>query len=164
LGGLVVRMGGEEDKQIMGKMAVSDTARATRSTAPNVISNQDQADSAAHGVHRVNGAEGLYLKVGGNGKGSWFWRYRFAGRRREIGLGSRDRVTIVEARDAAKDQDALRRKNIDPIEQRRLERADAAVKARAAKPVTFREMMDRYVDERSRFWRHRTPGRTGSHR
>ena len=50
------------------------------------------------------------LKVGDSGKGSWFWRYRFAGRRREIGLGSRDRVTLVEARDAAKDQDALRRK------------------------------------------------------
>ena len=38
--------------------------------------------------------------------------------------------------------------NIDPIEQRRLERADAAVKARAAKPVTFHEMTDRYIDER----------------
>ena len=151
-------MGGQEDKTDYGEEgSFQTTARASAlgSRAESNSGIQDQADSAAPGIHRVAGAEGLYLKVGDNGKGSWFWRYRFAGRRREIGLGSRDRVTLVEARDAAKDQDALRRKNIDPIEQRRLERADAAVKARAAKPVTFREMTDRYVDEHSGFWRHR---------
>jgi hypothetical protein len=95
------------------------------------------------------------LKVSETGSGSYFWRFRFAGRRRELGLGSRDRVKLAEAIDAAKDADALRRKNIDPIDQRRAEIASIAAKAKAAKPVTFREAMEKYVADQAPKWKHK---------
>jgi hypothetical protein len=65
-----------------------------------LISTALQADNAGLGVHKVSGATGLYLKIDKTGGGSYFWRYRFAGRRREFGVGPRSKVTLAEARAA----------------------------------------------------------------
>jgi Arm DNA-binding domain len=56
------------------------------------ISATLQAANAPVGVHKVAGVAGLYLKIGETGTGSYFYRYRLGDRRREIGLGSRDKV------------------------------------------------------------------------
>ena len=135
-------------------MARKKTARPDVD-AGKIISNQEQAESAGPGIHRVAGVEGLYLKIALSGTGSWFWRYRFAGRRREIGLGARDRVTLAKAINAAKDADDLRRRNIDPIDERRAEIAEIAAKAKAAKPVVFSEATEQYVKDRALGWKHR---------
>lgn len=135
-------------------MTRKKTARLD-AAAGKVISNQEQADRAGPGIHRVAGVEGLYLKIALTGGGSWFWRYRFADRRRELGLGSRSRVKLAEAIGAAKDADTLRRRNIDPIDERDRVRAEIAAKAKAAKPVVFREAMKKYVDDRAPSWRHK---------
>ena len=60
------------------------------------------------GVHKVAGVAGLYLKIGETGAGSYFYRYRLGDRRREIGLGSRDKVSLADACRAAKAWAVLR--------------------------------------------------------
>jgi integrase len=141
------------------KAAVRMRGRAVKATgeeARNVkITTQDQADKAPVGAHKVAGLDGLYLNVGGTGAGNYMWRYRFAGRRREMGLGSRDRVTLAKAKDAAKDADDLRRKNIDPVDQRRRVKAEIAAQARASKPLVFEEMVEGYLNEHAEGWKHK---------
>ena len=58
------------------------------------ITTDVQVKAAGVGVHKIAGATGLTLKIGKSGGGCYVLRYRFAGRRREIGLGSRKDVTL----------------------------------------------------------------------
>jgi hypothetical protein len=67
------------------------------------ISTALQAKNAGPGVHKVTGADGLYLKVGNAGAGAYYARYRLGERRPAMGLGSRDEVSLADAREAAKD-------------------------------------------------------------
>jgi hypothetical protein len=82
------------------------------------------------GLHRVGGATGLYLQIGHTGGKSWVYRFRLNGARRLMGIGSADRVTLAEAREAAR----LTANRIDPIEARRDERAARAEAARPKPP------------------------------
>jgi integrase len=132
----------------------SRAVAAPRQTG-RAISTDIQAKDARPGIHKISKSTGFYLKVSESGSASYFWRYRFAGKRREIGLGSRKDVSLSEARADASEQAALRRRNIDPVEQRRRERAEEAAKVRAAKPVTFREMTERFVADNAGSWRHK---------
>jgi hypothetical protein len=133
---VVVRDKGEvtASRVLFGEILPPKGKTPSRSTqdAAKTISTALQANNAGPGVHKVSGAAGLYLKVDETGAASFFWRYRFAGRRREFGIGPRSKVTLAEARAAAKDADALRRKGVDPIDERRRGRADAVAKARGA--------------------------------
>jgi hypothetical protein len=92
------------------------------------ISAALQVANAPVGVHKIAGVSGLYLKIGETGAGSYFYRYRLGDRRREIGLGSRDKVSLADACKAAKAWAVLRDEGHDPIETRRRERADRSPK------------------------------------
>jgi integrase len=74
-------------------------AAAAKLDAPKskLIATQPQAEKAGPGKYRVKNAAGLYLKKGANGSGSWFRRYWYKGRRREMGLGALANVKLVEA-------------------------------------------------------------------
>jgi integrase len=146
---------GQADKPPVRMKARSVKVAKAEARSVKVIATQDQADKAPVGAHKVAGLDGLYLNVGETGAGSYMWRYRFAGRRREMGLGSRDRVTLAKAKDAAKDADDLRRKNIDPVDQRRRVKAEIAAQARSSKPLVFEEMVDGYLSEHAEGWKHR---------
>jgi integrase len=114
-----------------------------------------QVKAAGPGIHKIADATGLMLKVGDKGEGSFVWRYRFGGRRREIGLGSRKDVKLADALKRVAEQRVLRDRDIDPIDERRRVREEIATKERAAKPVTFREMTERFVAEHAPGWIHR---------
>jgi integrase len=89
---------------------------------------------------------GLYLRVQPAGK-SWIFRYRFAGRRRDMGLGQYPVVPLAEARRKA---DEARRKlaaGVDPIGAAR-----AAAAASGGIP-TFREAAERYIAAHEDSWR-----------
>lgn len=74
------------------------------------------------GLHTDGG--GLYLRVGTDGRQrSWLAIFRLAGRRREIGLGSADAVSLARAREKAAEVRALVADGVDPIERRRAARA-----------------------------------------
>src|SRR5258705_12897563 len=66
----------------------------------------------------------LYLQVAASKDGkrlnrSWVFRYRIAGRLRDMGLGSVDTLTLSEARERAREQRKQRLDGIDPIDARR---------------------------------------------
>ena len=71
---------------------------------------------------------------------SYFYRYRLGDRRREIGLGGRDKVSLADACKAAKAFAVLRDDGHDPIETRRRERADNLAKSGAQQP--FKQMAE----------------------
>lgn len=73
--------------------------------------------SARAGYH-ADGA-GLYLLVTPAGTASWVYRYRIAGRLREMGLGSAASFTLAEARERARAARQARADGMDPIESRR---------------------------------------------
>jgi integrase len=119
------------------------------------ISAALQAANAPVGVHKVAGVAGLYLKIGETGAGSYFYRYRLGDRRREIGLGSREKVSLADACKAAKAWAVLRDEGHDPIETRRRERADNLAKSRAQQPITFKQMAETYLHAHGASWKHR---------
>ena len=60
---------------------------------------------------------GLYLQVSPGGAKSWVFRYQIAGKRRDMGLGSVDDVSLAEARDRARDARKQVKDSIDPIDE-----------------------------------------------
>jgi len=92
------------------------------------------------GYHADGG--GLWLQVSGKNAKSWVFRFSLHGRAREMGLGSAARLTLAEARDERDRCNRLLRKFIDPIEERKRERAAAALKEHAT--ITFKDAATAY--------------------
>lgn len=65
---------------------------------------------------------GLYLIVDPSGAQRWQLRIQVAGKRRDVGLGSADTVTLAEARDLAHDIRRKARLGEDPVAARRAQR------------------------------------------
>jgi integrase len=124
------------------------------------IKTATQAFAAPAGVHGAGG--GLYLRKtsGERGAGSWIYRYRLGGKRREMGLGPLAALSLAEAKDRAGELARQRNKGADPIEARRKEKADAAAqaqadKARATKAATFAQATMSYLKAHAPSWKHR---------
>jgi integrase len=94
---------------------------------------------------------GLYLQITASGAKSWVFRYREAGRLRELGLGAAHTFTLAEARKRATEQRKLRADGIDPIEHRHAQRSKA--KLDAAKAMTFRQCAQAYMDAHRKAWK-----------
>ena len=71
------------------------------------------------GLHACG--EGLYLQVKGSAR-TWVFRYKAAGKRRDMGLGSTVDVSLKDARDTMEAAKRLLRDGIDPVETRKAER------------------------------------------
>jgi integrase len=80
---------------------------------------------------------GLLLRVSPNLSRYWIYRFRFAGKRREMGLGNLVDISLAEARDTVLDARRLVKQGVDPIAARRADRA-------AVHRVTFGEAADGY--------------------
>lgn len=94
---------------------------------------------------------GLYLQVSANGSKSWVFRFKEAGRLREMGLGPTHTISLAEAREKARDCRKQRLEAIDPIEARKAERMQA--RFAAAKTVIFRACAERYIASHNAAWR-----------
>src|SRR5438046_1062125 len=77
---------------------------------------------------------GLFLQVSASGAKSWVFRFKEAGKLREMGLGPLHTIGLADARQRAKDCRKLRLDGKDPIEARRIERM--TVRLDAAKAMT----------------------------
>ncbi|MCX2892112.1 integrase arm-type DNA-binding domain-containing protein [Stenotrophomonas lactitubi] len=99
---------------------------------------------AEPGYHPDGG--GLYLQVTASGAKSWVFRYRFEGKRPEMGLGPLHVVGLAEAREAAGAARKLIQAGQDPLAGRR-----AAAVATASIP-TFWEAAKAYIAEREAGW------------
>jgi integrase len=91
---------------------------------------------------------GLYLKVGASGK-SWIFKFSSpSGKRREMGLGSINDVSLAAARKAAQEARQDVRAGIDPIEQRK---AQAPAPAPVSK--TFTTAAAAFIEAHEAGWR-----------
>lgn len=105
-----------------------------------------------NGLHAVGGVPGLYLLVKQDGAArSWVLRYSLHGKRREMGLGSFDDVTLAEARAKARAARKQLADGIDPIDERN--QALARRKAEAAARTTFAEAAASYIEAHTPTWR-----------
>lgn len=80
--------------------------------------------NAAIGKHADGG--GLWLHKRDDGGAQWVLRYTIHGRRREMGLGAADQVSLKEARTNADRWRSVVRAGKDPIKEREREKRDAA--------------------------------------
>ena len=97
----------------------------------------------------------LYLQVTGDGEHrlsrSWVYRFMLGGKRRQMGLGSVDLVSLSEARLKTLECRKLHLEGIDPIEVRKAKRAQAAL-ARA-ESMTFKVCAEKYIASHKAGWK-----------
>lgn len=108
-----------------------------------------QVDTATAPGYYIDGG-GLLMHISSNGGKRWLLRFisPLTGKRREMGLGAAGRgaVGLAEAREAAEAARKLVRAGIDPIQQRDDEATRQKDMALRAKPKTFGEFSDEWMD------------------
>jgi integrase len=135
--------------------ALASALFALKGGSARTIANQSQAEAAGPGVYPVKDAKGLYLKKTAIGSGSWFFRFRFGGKRPEMGLGALAEVKFAEAVNEALKLKVQVNDGVNPIVARRAAKADTAVKARAeADRKTFAQAVEAYVAAHEGTWKH----------
>jgi integrase len=97
---------------------------------------------------------GLFLQVSASGSKSWVFRFKEAGKLHEMGLGATHTIGLAEAREKARECRRLRLDGIDPIEARKIARAQSRLDA--AKTVTFKDCAERYIASHGAGWRSRS--------
>ena len=103
------------------------------------------------GIHFVGGVSGLALTVHQGGSRSWILRYQVNGKRRDLGLGSFDTVSLANAREAARAARAKLEAGIDPIEDKKAVRSKLIASQVAA--LTFSEASTKYIETHEAGWR-----------
>jgi integrase len=123
-------------------------------TKTRTLSTRLQIERAKAGVYSVKGAPGLGFKKTSDapGAGGYTVRYRLGKRRPTTGIGSFDKISLVEAREAAAEAVKLARLGIDPIKER--DRKKAANLA-AKQPVNFRQATETHLEAHAPSWKHR---------
>jgi integrase len=91
------------------------------------------------------------LQVSAAGTKSWVFRFKEAGKLREMGLGATHTIGLAEAREKARDCRRRRLDGIDPIEARKATRAQARLDA--AKAMTFKQCAESYIASHKAGWR-----------
>jgi integrase len=94
---------------------------------------------------------GLYLQISPGGAKSWVFRFKDAGKLREMGLGPLHTIGPAEARRRAQECRVARLDGCDPIEVRRAERIKR--KLDGAKAMTFRACAEHYITAHKAGWR-----------
>ena len=103
---------------------------------------------------------GLYLQVSPASSKSWIFRFSFAGRSREMGLGSLSTRTLAQARDKARECRSLIADGIDPIEYKNASRAQRQLDE--AKAMTFQQAAEKWIATHEDGWseKHRVQTRS----
>lgn len=115
---------------------------ATASSGPRARAKVRTAKPGRYGDGR-----GLYLLIRPNGTRFWIFRYRVAGKLREMGLGSADLFPLVDARQRATDLFRKVKLGTDPLAERDAE------KIAAGQAIAFGEVADHYITAHEAGWR-----------
>src|SRR5258708_25737680 len=93
---------------------------------------------------------GLYLHVTPTDARSWIFRYSFDGKRRDMGLGPIEDVSLKLARENIGELRLMVRDGIDPIEAKRSRAAERRAKRNQS---TFAECADAYIEANRGGWK-----------
>jgi integrase len=98
---------------------------------------------------RYSDGGNLYLSISGNGGRRWVFMYRFAGKQREMGLGSASKAgtSLARARELAAGARTALAAGLDPLEVRK-----ARIQAERTVP-TFGECADAFIETHRKSWR-----------
>lgn len=99
-------------------------------------------------INRLSARKVQALSEPGGSK-RWVLLYRMPGRRREMGLGSANIISLARARELAAAARAQIAEGIDPIEARTAAVAPPPPPA----PVTLADVAETYMADRERTWR-----------
>jgi integrase len=91
-------------------------------------------------------ANGLYLSVSKFGNKSWIYRYQMHGKRREMGLGSCQHVSLKEARERAADARKAQNQGLDPKTERDKQKSSKGI-------PTFDQCAEAYIESHKGSWR-----------
>lgn len=94
---------------------------------------------------------GLYLRITPSGGKSWAFCYMLNRKSREMGLGPAGIITLAAAREKALECRRLLANRIDPINARKSDVADDAL--RAAKTMSFEQCASAYIDAHKAGWK-----------
>lgn len=100
---------------------------------------------------RYGDGHGLYLQVANINNRSWLLRYESRGRERWMGLGPVHTFTLEEARERARKARQQLKDGTDPLEARKVARAEAALEN--AKAMTFEDASRKYFQQHELKWR-----------
>lgn len=92
------------------------------------------------------------MQVHGPTSKSWIFRYRLAGRERELGLGPVSDISLAEAREAAAVARKMKLNGIDPIDAKRNTKARVTPSLKAS-VVSFDDAAAAYVRTNSAGWK-----------
>ena len=106
----------------------------------------------------TNDGDGLYLKIGQSKGASWIFRYRIAGKLRDMGLGSYPDITLAVARSLAQDAHRIVKNGDDPIairdavrKQKEADRLAAELERERA--ISFRDIALSYIEAHRSGWK-----------
>lgn len=103
------------------------------------------------GAGRYPDGGGLYLQIMPSGARSWIFRYRVAGRERQMGLGPLALVSLAEAREKARAARLQRYNGEDPLGGKTGRRQrDISAQPNS---VTFKDAMTAYIASNKASWR-----------
>lgn len=94
---------------------------------------------------------GLWLQVSKSLSKSWIFRYTYAGKQREMGLGAVHTVTLSDARRMAKECRSLLLAGQDPLEVRKAEKVAATLEL--ARMVSFDQCAVAYIASHRSSWK-----------
>ena len=95
--------------------------------------------------------DGLYLQVTSPSAKSWIFRYSRSGKKREMGLGSLNAISLAEARERARICRQQLVDGIDPLAARA--QARARVATNDAKAMTFDQCAAAFIKAHAAGWR-----------
>lgn len=112
--------------------------------------------NAQPGMH--SDGNGLYLCVKPSGTKSWVFRFQLDGKRREMGLGALSTLEPVKARAEAARLKAKVAEGVDPLDERRADKAmqsalrkQAVMESKRAE-MTFRKASEHFIESRKPGW------------
>ncbi|MNJ27765.1 putative prophage CPS-53 integrase [compost metagenome] len=95
---------------------------------------------------------GLYLKVSAVGSGSWIYRFKLNGKSRDMGLGTVNEITLVQARDSASQARRIVKDGADPVLMR--QQLSSPREEESAPPAkVFREVAEDYIEAHRAGWK-----------
>lgn len=115
--------------------------RVAAELGPLDVKRLTHAGGKGNAMVAVGGVTGLYLQLTPNNAKTWILRMRIGEHRRDIGLGGFPTVTLAQAREKARDTRAKVEAGIDPVEERKANRAKLVEAQRRG--MLFKDAVDK---------------------